>query len=310
MARTLAERVDAAKSPRARLADNEALLEDLKTEIIRLTEARDRAAGESIDFALGDEDRDEAAAKASRYERTIKALQVEIDNLAAANERRREGDSAKAREAEKAAIIAERDELAAQFKALVEPAVAAMLDLFPKIQANAERLATVGMRGLDAEVIARGVAPFRGVAGDAESFLKMKIPNFSGTGRAWPVERRPIVQFDIGAAKRQHAEAEERRRTASRKAAEEHARLYGRYHLSTNLVSEPVRLPAEIVDRTPNLWNAIADWQDWQGELAHADAEELRKVPHLIVTSLDRPAPAKAPVETLTMPARSEPFAC
>ena len=63
MAKTLAERLIAAKSPRARLADNEALLADLKTELDRLTAARDRAARESIDFALSDDDRDDAAAR-------------------------------------------------------------------------------------------------------------------------------------------------------------------------------------------------------------------------------------------------------
>ncbi len=167
MARNLQERLEVAKGPRARIADNEALIADLKAEQERLEAARDQASAESVDFALSDADRDEAAAKAARLDRTVKSLGIEIAAVAALTEERRSDDARKAAEAEKRAALTERDEIAAQF---------------------AERVPVI-CDELVAEMHARGI-PANGLVGtiQAHSYRHMKIPVFGGIGRAWPID--------------------------------------------------------------------------------------------------------------------------
>ena len=151
MAKSLTERLKAALSPRARVSDNEALLADLKAEQERLETARDAAAAESIDFALSDDDRDEAAAKAARLDRTIRALDQEIASLAVQIEERRSSDAAKAAEAEKRAALTERDELAAQFAKRVPAITAELIELFEAVNANADRMRLAGVHEANAE---------------------------------------------------------------------------------------------------------------------------------------------------------------
>jgi hypothetical protein len=286
MAQTLTERLTAAKSPCARLADNETLLEDLKAEQARLSAARDQAAGESIDFALSDDDRDEAAAKAARYDRTAKALDGEIAELRSLIEARLDSDASKAREAEKASALVECYALAEEFKILVKPAVAGMVDLFTRIEANTRRMAAIGERGPDAEAIARGLPAFIGLSTDPDRFLKMKLPSFEGKGRAWPALPPTPAYFDAGTALTQSRELRAAAEEQRKKAAAEYARTHGRYRIGMSSPAvEPVLLAPGLREKH-GLPRSI-HYDDWTGDLPNKIASQVRAEPRLKVTKIE-----------------------
>lgn len=293
MAKNLQERLLAAKSPRARIADNEALLVDLKAEIERLGKARDAAAGESIDFALSDDDRDEAAAKGSRLDRTIKALEVEIAAVAAITERRRSDDARKARDAEKQAALAERDEIAARFAERVPAMMTELTGLLAEVKANAERMRLAGVHEANAEFVARGV-PANGHirATPVIEFTKLRIPEWCGPGRMWPADEwntmvgAGIAQTDAMIAERRAQHEREQHEKAE--AADKFAREHGTYRLTVSGEGDPERIvfiPKELV--TGNIPAALGAWDFRQLVIAHTVAEQLAKVPHLSVERID-----------------------
>lgn len=211
MAKTFAERLAAAKTTLARLTDNEKLLTDLRAELTRLTEARDRSAVESVDYALSDADRDDAASKADRYQRTIQGLEAEIAGLIAIIDKQQDSASRRKRQEAVDAAFAERDELEAEWMG-VPAIIEGLIALFQATADNAKRFADLGMNERNAEAEARGIT-FLGRGGEPEQFMKMKIPEWEGHGRAWPIERR--VDPDIGrthylAQKKQMLEKEAR----------------------------------------------------------------------------------------------------
>jgi hypothetical protein len=293
MAQNLMERLKAAMSPRARVADTATLLDDLKAEQARLTIARDQASAESIDFALSEDDREEAAAKAGRLDRTIKALDAEIVRVDALLEERRSDDARKAKEAEKRAALTERDEIAARFANRVPAMIAELTGLLTEVQANERRLLAAGLHEPNAEWHARGI-PGNGYLNNSpvQSFLTLKIPEFRGAGRSWPVDTH--AAFAAAQAEREHRQIiqgrEDREREAREKAeaAAKFAREYGTYRLSVQGMRGDgiVRIPEELV--TGNVPRTVGCWEDCQRVLAHTVAEQLAKVPHLKVERLDR----------------------
>lgn len=287
MAKTLAERLIAAKSPRARINDNEALLADLKAERDRLTVARDQAAGESIDFALSDADRDEAATKAGRYERTAKGIETEIAGLAALIEERRDEEAAAKAEAERAAALAERDQLAEQFREAVPRLTGELIALFAAVKANRSRMQANRLNLPCAEAVARGVPQFLEIAGQASRFLDMRIPAFEGAGRAWPPAAPPVdlSMLDVGAQMRRAREATERREAEKAKAAAEFAASHGVYRLSTQWADyTPVDIPPALRERAAILpFNVTNATREMEYTLPHSVAKELAKVGKLVV---------------------------
>lgn len=286
MAKTLAERLIAAKSPRARINDNEALLADLKAEHARLTVARDQAAGESIDFALSDADRDEAATKAGRYERTAKGIETEIAGLAALIEERRDAEAEAKAEAERAATLAERDQLAEQFREAVPRLTGELIALFAAVKANRSRMQANRLNVPCAEAVARGVPQFLEIAGQASRFTDMRIPAFEGTGRSWPPsETIDLSMLDVGAQMRRAREATEKREAEKAKAAAEFAASHGVYRLSTQFADyTPVDIPAALRERAAILpFNVTNATRELEYTLPHTVAEELAKVGKLVV---------------------------
>ncbi len=294
MARNLVERLAAAMSPRARIADNEGLLTDLKAERARLEIARDQAAAESVDFTLSEDDREEAAAKAGRLDRTIKGLEVEIAKIAALIEERRSDDARKAAEAEKRAAITERDEIAARFADRIPALTAEMIEIFKAVQANAERMRTAGAHEANAEFKARGVSG-NGMLGvtPVMEFTKMKIPEFAGAARAWPADTFNAM---MGAeADRKHVqimqgrEDEERKAKAKAEAAAKFAREHGRYRIEVEYSIEHgdtvAHIPEELVGG--NIPAAMGPWDRKELMLRHEVAEALGKVPRFKVKRLD-----------------------
>ncbi len=194
MVKSLNERLIAAKKPRARLTDNESLLADLKQEFERTSTARDTAAGESIDFALSEDDRETSACNAARCERTAKALCAEIAELESIIEEHRNSEARQKVEAERSAAISERDILAKRFAVRVPDLVKEFISLMIEVKANEQRLIASGAKALNAEFEARGI-PGSGYMGPTPvpTFASMKIPQFSGSGRVWPVSESEWV---------------------------------------------------------------------------------------------------------------------
>jgi len=295
MAQNLMERLKAAMSPRARVADTSTLLDDLKAEQQRLTVARDQASAESIDFALSEDDREEAAAKAGRLDRTIKALDTEIARVAALLEERRSDDARRAKEAEKRAALTERDEIAARFAKRVPAMMAELTGLLTEVQVNEQRLRTAGVNEANAEWKARGI-PGNGYLNNSpvQSFLTIKIPEFSGTGRAWPIDtHNAIVTAFANSYSEQIRKGREDAERAEREKAEAEAKFaaeHGTYRLSVEGLTGDsiVRIPKELA--TGDIPRALGGWEDRELVLAHTVAEQLAAVLHLKVERLEQGA--------------------
>lgn len=294
MARNLMERLKAAMSPHARVKDTASLLDDLKAEQQRLTVSRDQVAADSVDFTLSEDDREEAAAKAGRLDRTIKGLEVEIAKIAALIEERRSDDARKAAEAEKRAAITERDEIAARFADRIPALTAEMIEIFKAVQANAERMRTAGAHEANAEFKARGVSG-TGMLGvtPVMEFTKMKIPEFAGAARAWPVDTANAIASaqasTYGERIRKGREDEERAQQAKAEAAAKFAREHGRYRIEVEGGIEygdtVARVPEELV--SGNIPAAMGPWDRKELLLRHEVAEALGKAPRFKVTRLD-----------------------
>ena len=279
-------------SPRARVGDTETLLADLKAERARLGIARDQAAADSVDFTLSEDDREEAAAKAGRLDRTIKGLDAEIAKVAALLEERRSDEARRAKEAEKRAALTERDEIAARFAQRVPAITAELIELLKEVKANAERMKLAGVYEADAELVARSI-PANGhvQATPVHRFIEMKIPAWENWDRAWPIAERNTavgVHFDYGAALQKARDDKAKQEKEKAEAAAKFARENGRYEITAlpnDTYDGIVRIPAELV--TGNIPAAIGPWERRQPIIAHELAEKLAKVPGLSVKRLD-----------------------
>ncbi len=296
MAKPLNERIaNALSNDNVRTHDLEKLIGEIEGERDRLTAAHAAASSESVDFALNEADREDAAAKAGKYARGAETLANALVRIRERLDERRESENSQAAETERAAAIAERDALAKEFGAFVPQALDRLVDLLRKVAANEQRLRAAGAAEPNAEAKARGVTGFLGYAGQVESYSKMKIPAYSKAGRMWPVDEHSRIAAQVAAdysanLARQKAEAREAAER-KRKEAEEHARLHGQYRLSTGLVGyEAIRLPKELI--AARMPRAIEYGMPWTGEVPHAVAEKLREVQHLDVQALT-PVPAK-----------------
>lgn len=187
MAKSLQERIASARSTdRVTIETLTALIADVTAERERLAAAHIRASTESVDFILAQADRDDAAANAERYSRDVTALATVIEELDAKLAAKRESESHKAAEAERAAAIAERDVLADLFREVVPDCVSKLTALFAAVDENVERLKACRVNEPDAECVARGIKQVLGYADEPYLFRKLKIPRWNGPGRAWP----------------------------------------------------------------------------------------------------------------------------
>lgn len=296
MAKPLNERTTTVlTNDRARTRDVENLITETETEQERAIQCRDAAARESVDFALSDEDREEAAAKAEKYGRTADMLANALDKL---NERlieRRDSENSQAAEAERKAALAERDKLADEFAAFVPDALSRFVEVLQAVGANEERMRRAGLNEPNAEAKARGVTGFLGYAGEVESYRKMKIPAFDKPGRMWPVDTRAAlgaaIMADLSKSREAQRKAYRDAQEEQAKAAKEHAEKHGIYRLSTSLHEVPVRIPKDLV--TGRMPATVAMWSAWEGEVAHDIAAKLAEVEHLTITKLDKPLPTR-----------------
>lgn len=212
MAKPLAERITSAKSTdRITITDLETLIADATAERDRLNGSAEHHDAESIDFALSDEDREEASRLAGHYQRTARGLSNEIAALSAKLAEKLESDKRKAEEARKAAIVACRDDLAARLKERMPALLDELVGLLSEIEENDALIEPLRLES--AEAVARQVpGTFYENCSPIGRYVKMKIPAWRGGKQCWPIDR--------------HAEAmarqqiQEHRRLVERKEAE------------------------------------------------------------------------------------------
>lgn len=234
----------------------------------QLRSEMDQANADSVNFQLSADDRDNAALLADQHRRRIATLTGAIDALNITfGERMAEANAEKA-EAERAAALTERDELAKQWADL-RPAVEALIELLGATQANERRLKGAGLgRQLNAEMVGRGIGTGFVGAAQLPRFMQMRIPKWNRPGYAWPSNRheRPAGGvYDPDRAERQRKEKMEAERAA-----------WGKYRLSTTSernipFTERVPSPMRKRDQALN-----SDRGAVELHLEHPEAERLR----------------------------------
>lgn len=163
-----------------------------------------QTAANAVDVLLNPGERDEAAVEADRARRLAQGYADAIEKLSAKLEAKLASERRQAEQAERDGAIAERDELAARFADELPKAFDAVIDLFRAVEANAARLKSLRIYERDAEAQARNVpGNYTNGSTPIDRFTSMKIPAWSGSGRAWPL--------DPAAAQREQIAEEERR---------------------------------------------------------------------------------------------------
>lgn len=284
MARTLDERITSARSTdRITIKDLKALIAEVHEEEIRQRAVHDSADAESVDLALSEADRDEAARLACRATRLAKAYADAAVELETKLKAKIENEKRQAAEAERQAALAERDEIAERFKVIVPQAISAMTELYEQVETNAARMKKAGLREPTAEAVARGIkGHFIGYSPVAW-YTEMKIPAFDGKGRAWPIERH--VDHYALSAKRMA----EQKRAIKKQNAEREAE-FGRYRIEPfdgDFVSFRARAssdPGFFVEQ-----DRLLGRQGFLGMLRHTEAERLRGL-GVKVERIDQPA--------------------
>ena len=217
MAKPLNDRIAAAMAnSRARLTDIEDLISEARAEIESLTAAAAKAVSDSLDFTLCEEDREAAAARAERHGRSAKALNAAIDRLGELLNERRNSEAAKAAEEHKAAILAERDRLAAALREEWPAMERRMVELLSQIEANDAAMVAARMHDASAEAVARGLPGNFFQHGPLNRLTKIKLPSFAdGMRNAWPVANiRQAIAASYGELRREGVDREERARAA------------------------------------------------------------------------------------------------
>lgn len=213
MAKSLAERITSAKSTdRVTITDLEALIADATAERDRLVGSAEHHDEESINYALSDDDREEASRLASHYQRTARGLSKEIEALTEKLTDKRNSEKQQAEEARIAAIVAKRDELAARLKDRLPPLLDELIGLLEEIETNDKEIAPLRLES--AEAVARGVSGnFYKDCAPIPRFLKLKIPEWGSNRLRWPIDRHAQAMVA--------REREQRAQMLARRAAEE-----------------------------------------------------------------------------------------
>lgn len=283
---------------------DDAPTKDITAIIPELAEARDRelarqrqAEADSVDIALAEPDRDEAAANAARAGRMVQSYADAIAGLEAKLRAREQSDSRQRREAEQAAALAERDEIAERFKATVPALVAKLTAILAEVDANESRMHDAGLREANAEAFARGLPSSFNVGGaELRRFTRMVIPGWDADTRAWPPHiRAPLQDYE-----RQQREI---RRKAETNAADREA-LFGWYRLSQRggaAISFTARVFMSDGQPTGHTKDRRLWREPWAGSIALAEAERLREL-GVTVEAIDQ---ATAEAETAAADAKA-----
>lgn len=190
MARSLNERLTRALANAAiRSTELEVLIEEAKAEAERLTGAMTQANADAINLGLSDDDRDAAATIADRARRDILALCSAVVKLEATLAVRAASEEKQATAERRAALLAERDQIAERMRAEWPALESAIVDLLSAVTDNAARMRAAGIHEADAEATARGL-PGNFARGPIQfrQLTKLALPSFAEASElAWPV---------------------------------------------------------------------------------------------------------------------------
>lgn len=234
-----------------------------------------RAQDESIDFALGVADREEAAQRADKAAREVAMLSGAIKALKAKLTERKASEKAQAAEAGRAAILARRDALAERFKAEVPPLIEALTSLLGEIVASDEEMRAARMPDISAEALARGIPRNWFVGGEeALRFTQIRLPAWAGHGRCWPKRELDSPFQNYGAQR-----AVEKKRAAEIRAKE--AAKWGWFRLTPSgwtqhSFSYQLILPER--GATGQVKQRGLFKSPWSGNIARAEAERLAEL--------------------------------
>lgn len=223
MARSLNERLTRALANAAiRSTELEVLIEEAKAEAERLTGAMTQANADAINLGLSDDDRDAAATIADRARRDILALCSAVVKLEATLAVRAASEEKQATAERRAALLAERDQIAERMRAEWPALESAIVDLLSAVTDNAARMRAAGIHEADAEATARGL-PGNFARGPIQfrQLTKLALPSFAEPRElAWPVPAKTGKHWTEMAeeARRKQIEAQ-RRRDAAEEAA-------------------------------------------------------------------------------------------
>lgn len=224
MAKPFAERLATALKTNAQTVENlRDLIAETETERERQLKQQRLSEADAVDVLLNPGEQDAAAVQADRSRRMAQGYADALEKLREKLQIKLASETRKAAEAERAAALAEREEIAARFGEEVPKALAVLTGLFRDVQANAARMKEAGVHERDAEAEARDIAGnFTHGPTPVDSFVKMKIPAWSGPGRSWPLEPRVAELARIQEQeRRERVEYQQTRSPAAIRAAEE-----------------------------------------------------------------------------------------
>lgn len=257
---------NAIANPRFRLSDFPGLIAE-GAELCDVQRGiHEQANADAIDFRLSEEDRDDASKLADTTRRRLATIAAAVDALETEYAKRQSGEKVSKVEAERKAALAERDEIAARFRAIVPQAVEALTSIFADVVANQRRLTEAGVKAIDAEGAARGLSGYYDL-GPIDRFTAMKIPKFEGKGRSWPVARQVLAFDPCKAAKiaQDHLSAHETREKAARG-------LYRLFPVPGEAIPfQGAAAAGTITERSWMLANTV-----WTGTIRHDEVERLR----------------------------------
>lgn len=190
MAKPLDARIGTAiDSDRVTTTDLTAIIDEIGIERDRTLKLHEAASADSVNFALNESDRDEAALQADRASRTIRAFENALEKLRPKLAAKQEGDSAKARKKALDDAFAARDALAEKLRVEWPKLMDQITGLLSELVINDRLMASVGRSVDGAEAKARGVPGnfyMPGIGSPIERLSKIKIPAWDGKGLAWP----------------------------------------------------------------------------------------------------------------------------
>lgn len=198
------------------------LIAEVEAEAAGQRGIQQQAQAESVDVTLNAGERDEAAVLADRAKRLACGYDDALETLRSKLEAKLASERRQYEAAERDAALAERDVIASRFAVEVPKALGILTDLFREVEVNRVRLQAARIYERDAEAQARDV-PGNFMRGSApvDRFTAMKIPAWSGSGRAWPIDPAAAERALIAETEhRQRVELQRRKSPEARAAAE------------------------------------------------------------------------------------------
>lgn len=202
----------------ARTTELQALLDEVSAECTRLAAVVASSAIDSVDFALSEEARDQAAAEGERARRTAAALEKARRALQERIDQRAASEKAANLQAERKRVIAERDQLAERLLNEWPVIEAKIVDLLSAVVANDQLLLAHRLPEISAEAVARGCpGNFRHGVVPIGRLTEILLPAFDGKSidRAWPRAPRRVEVVSRKADQAKLQREQEQREAAS-----------------------------------------------------------------------------------------------